>query len=172
MDQFLLEESHPWLEQELVHWQEVAKGRARDGKETVWQADLIALLEKENLTWSSLQVPPQVGESPWFAALPKREQMLIGYKMAVHSGIHSLEVTQSIERALVSKGDVFNTFTGQNQIMLMPGHFPSFRLLSGYERLLMHGYDESFLKVATSYTQWRHRFIPSTTLGSEHRFGL
>jgi hypothetical protein len=149
LEKFLLEDGHPWLDMELqrllaTRAAQVAKGPSET--DTVWQKELVVLLEKQGLVWSQCQLPRDVAESPWCKCLCLRDQKCLAFNLATHPQASSIDVHPSIDRGVVGRDDMFPTFTGSSSTMILQG-VKQMRLFSGYERLLVHGVPRSGLDV-------------------------
>ena len=73
----------------------------RDSRATTWQKRHQEEFEKAGLRWGHVEAPDVVKASPWFAALPEREQDLVIFTVLTQPDAVSLDVGQSIGRQRV-----------------------------------------------------------------------
>ena len=99
-------------------------------------------LDDMSMSWSDLQTPQTVSDSPWFQVLPEREQKAIAYALLVAPTTNKIDVSQSIGRGSKKCNDLFPTLVEKSKVYLINEN----RLFLGYEALLMHGVSKKLLK--------------------------
>ena len=104
MNAILLDDDDGLVLGELEYWQklkQVAMEGPRDSRDTTWQKRHQEEFEKAGLRWGHVEAPDVVKASPWFAALPEREQDLVIFTVLTQPDAVSLDVGQSIGRQRV-----------------------------------------------------------------------
>jgi site-specific DNA-cytosine methylase len=133
----MLPDSHAHVQAELDK-------RTRAGhvsmSDTLWQGQLFTLLQSKGLSWSGIEAPQEQQQSPWFATLAEREQMNLGYYLAMDKATTSVDCYQSPGRCFVGKDNLASTIVPGSKIWSVARRRP----ITGLECLLIHGFSLDF----------------------------
>lgn len=137
----MLPDSHPYVQAELDKRTRAGHASMTD---TLWQGQLFTLLQSKGLSWSGIQAPQGQRSSPWFATLAEREQMNLGYHLAMDKAVTSVDCYQSPGRCFVGKNNMVSTIVPGSRIWSVARRRP----ITGMECLLIHGFSPEFFDSA------------------------
>jgi hypothetical protein len=115
--------------------------RRDNDKPASWREDVLALLakDKSRISWSDCKnVPDDIRYSD-FQYLSERQQVCFGYHLAKDADAKCIDVGQTVGRAYLTTDENYYCFTPNGAPMLVRGQ--DSRILTGMERMLVHGFD-------------------------------
>ena len=147
MQDFLLQDDDDMVINELRHWEAVKEAQSdKDSRDTLWRKKHQAEFAKAGLRWGHEEAPVEVRNSPWYQALPPREQDLILFTILTSPDAVSLDTSQSLGRHRVRKASqtTFPTVTPCEKRYMLDRQ----RLRTGYEALSLQAFPWQLCDVA------------------------
>ena len=147
MQDFLLQDDDDMVINELRHWEAVKEAQSdKDSRDTLWQKKHQAEFAKAGLRWGHEEAPVEVRNSPWYQALPPRDQDLILFTILTSPDAVSLDTSQSLGRHRVRKASqtTFPTVTPCEKRYMLDRQ----RLRTGYEALSLQAFPWQLCDVA------------------------
>ena len=139
--EFMLPSTHEYVLQRL---EQLQAGVSRTSDGAGWREQYDKLLRSQGLRYSECVAPPDQRASPWFAALPERARVNLGYVLSTRPGCTSADLGQSVGRAFVSENpNEYPTMLPKHMIWDVELK----RLVLGYESMRMIGFDDIDLPI-------------------------
>ena len=151
LNNFLLKDSEPWAEAVYEHLVQVqshapTKGQPQPPKKgEKWARDLKKLLKKKGIAWSKCKPPKTVVDGRWYATLPARDRMVLGYETLVNPNVQCINVAQNPGWATKGYAGILPCILPKGKLyMVKPPHGHEPRPIFGKESLMLHGFPKSF----------------------------
>jgi len=84
--------------------------------DTDWQGKFVQMLHGKGLTWAQVIAPKATQESDWYPHLPEREKMNLGFAMALHPDVRSVELSQMPGVGSCSRDDATNALLPNSKV--------------------------------------------------------
>ena len=113
--------------------------RAEPSESRQWTVRMQKLLDAEpGLTWSQIQCPERIRNSPWFSCMTQSQQIALAWTLIKNPNITSADVSQSAGRCFLGKEDSVSTLIPGSKVIMLKLDPP--RPLVGLEHMMIQGF--------------------------------